>query len=112
MSFLAKFISKLLNIFLILLIAFLILNRYYVVEFSSTLRNVFIYLSLIIILLNSIIQLLKGSKFNKFIGTVLLLSAIIGGISVVINKQLNSFIYICIIFSLVNSILELIYPKS
>ena len=108
----AKFINKLLNIFLILLISFLILNRYYVVEFSNTLRNVFIYLALVIILLNSLIQLLKGSKVNKFIGAIILISAIIGGISVVIYKQLNYFIYICIIFSLANSILELVYPKS
>ena len=72
--------NKFINVMLILLLVILILNRYYVIEFNVTLRNIFIYLSLIIILLTSIKEALEGSGFNKFLGIIIILLAIVGGI--------------------------------
>lgn len=108
-----KFINKFFNIMLILLITFLVLNQYYVIQFSNNLRNVFIFLTLILTLLTSIREVTLGkSGFSKFIGIVILFCIIIGGLFAVVNSKLNIFIYICLLFTLFQCFIELIYNKA
>ena len=41
-----KFINRFLNIVLIMLITFLVLNQFYIIQFSDSIRDVFIFLTL------------------------------------------------------------------
>lgn len=106
-----SFINKFINLLLILLLSILVLNRYYVIDFDITLRNVFIYLALIIILLTALKEILIGAGFNKVVGILIIVCAIVGGVVTVVTNQINIFIYACLIISLIHSIMELVYNK-
>lgn len=108
-----RILNRLLNISLIIIILFLILNEYYVIEFSSKLKDVFIFLSLILILITAIREILtSSSKLSKFVNGVILLSTVIGGVGSIATGQLNLFIYICIMFSLIYCFIDLVYKKA
>lgn len=105
--------SKILNISLIIVMTFLILNEYYVIEFSSKLRDILIFVGLILILIVALREILTStSKFSKFINGVILLCTIIGGVGAIVTGQLNMFIYICIMFSLLYCFVDLVYKKA
>lgn len=108
-----RILNRLLNISLIIIILFLILNEYYVIEFSSKLKDVFIFLSLILILITAIREILtSSSKLSKFVNGVILISTVIGGVGAIATGQLNLFIYICIMFSLIYCFIDLVYKKA
>lgn len=109
----SKAINKSLYILLIILVIFLVLNQFYVIQFSEDLKNVFMFLTLIIILLTSVKEIIiSKSGFIKFLSCVTLFCIIVGGIGSVISKQINLFIYLCLLFSLLHGFVELVYSKS
>lgn len=104
--------NKLFNILLIILITFLVLHEYYIIEFSTSLRNVFLFLTLVFIILTSIKDIIAGkSGFSKFIAIIILFTVIVGGTLSVLNSTLNIFIYICLFFTMLQCFIDLIYNK-
>ncbi|MCE9654580.1 hypothetical protein [Clostridium celatum] len=108
-----KFINRFLNIVLIMLITFLVLNQFYIIQFSDSIRDVFIFLTLTLILLTSSKELLTGSsRISKALSILILACAIIGGIYTVADKQLNILIYFCLFFSLLQGFLDLVHSNA
>lgn len=108
-----KVIDKILSIFLIMFIVFLILNEYYVIQFSDTLKNVLSFLTLILILIRSMKELVSNkSAFARFINGIILFCTIVGGVFAIVNTSLNMFIYVSLLFSTVFSLISLVYKKS
>ncbi|MGL5351835.1 MAG: hypothetical protein ACRDA5_00770 [Clostridium sp.] len=108
-----KVIDKLLSIFLIMFVVFLILNEYYVIQFADTLKNVLSFLTLILILMTSMKELVSNkSVIARFINGVILFCTIVGGVFAIVNTSLNMFIYVSLLFSTVFSLISLVYKKS
>lgn len=108
-----QILNKLLSISLIIVIIFLVLNEYYVIDFSSKLKDILIFIGLTLILIISLKEILtSSSKLSKFINTITVLCTIIGGVGAIITGQLNMFIYICIMFSVLYSFIDLVYKKA
>lgn len=108
-----KIIDKILSIFLILFVVFLILNEYYVIQFSDTLKGVISFLTLILILIISMKELITNkSGLIRFINGVILFCTIVGGVFAIVNSSLNIFIYTSLLFALVSSLVSLVYKKS
>lgn len=108
-----KVIDKILSIFLIMFVVFLILNEYYVIQFSDTLKNVISFLTLILILIISMKELITNkSALIRFINGVILFCIIVGGVFAIVNSSLNIFIYASLLFALVSSLVSLVYKKS
>lgn len=108
-----KIIDKVLSIFLIIFVVFLILNSYYIIQFSDTLKSVLSFLTLILILMISMKELtLNKSGLIRFINGVILFCTIVGGVFAIINASLNLFIYASLLFSLVSCVVSLVYKKS
>lgn len=108
-----KIVDKILSIFLIMFVVFLILNEYYVIQFSDTLKNVFSFLTLILILITAMKELVSNnSGFARFINGIVLFCTIVGGVFAIVNQSLNVFIYISLIFSMVFSLISLVYRKN
>lgn len=108
-----KVIDKILSIFLIMLVVFLILNEYYVIQFSDTLKSVFAFLTLILILITSMKELITNkSGLSRSINGLILFCTIVGGVFSIVNSVLNIFIYVSLLFSLIFSLMSLVYKKS
>lgn len=108
-----KVIDKILSIFLIIFVVFLILNEYYVIQFSDILKDVISYLTLILILIISMKELITNkSGLIRFINGVILFCIIVGGVFAIVNSALNIFIYISLLFALVSSLVSLVYKKN
>lgn len=108
-----KVIDKLLSIFLIMFVVFLILNEYYVIQFSDTLKNVLSFLTLILVLMTSMKELVSNkSVIARFINGVILFCTIVGGVFGIVNTSLNMFIYVSLLFSTVFALISLVYKKS
>ncbi|MBB6622633.1 hypothetical protein [Clostridium gasigenes] len=108
-----KVIDKILSIFLIMFVVFLVLNEYYVIQFSGTLKNVLVFLTLILILMTSMKQLVTNkSGLARFINGVILFCTIVGGVFAIVNKSLNIFIYVSLLFAIVFSLISLVYKKG
>lgn len=108
-----KIIDKVLSIFLIMFVVFLILNEYYIIQFSDTLKSVLAFLTLVLILVISMKELITNkSGLARFINGVILFFIIVGGVFAIVNSNLNLFIYISLLFSMVFSIISLVYKKG
>lgn len=108
-----KVIDKILSIFLIMFVVFLILNEYYVIQFSDTLKSVLAFLTLILILIISMKELVtNNSGLSRFINGLILFCTIVGGVFSIVNLSLNIFIYISLLFSLIFSLMSLVYKKA
>jgi len=107
------FINKIINIFLVFSIIFIILNQYYIIEFSDTLKYVLYFLTLILILISSTKEIIiSKSGLTKFINCIILFSFILGGVFSIIANQINVFIYVCILFSFIHGFIDLVYKKA
>lgn len=108
-----KVIDKILSIFLIMFIVFLLLNEYYVIQFSDTLKNVLSFLTLILLLIISMKELVTNkSGIARFINGVILFCTIVGGVFAIVNTSLNIFIYASLLFAMVFSLISLVYKKN
>lgn len=108
-----KIIDKVLSIFLVMFIVFLVLNEYYVIQFSDTLKNVLSFLTLILLLILSMKELVTNkSGLARFINGIILFCVIVGGVFAIVNESLNVFIYISLVFALAFSLISLVYKKN
>lgn len=108
-----KIIDKVLSIFLVMFIVFLVLNEYYVIQFSDTLKNVLSFLTLILLLIISMKELVTNkSGLARFINGIILFFIIVGGVFAIVNESLNVFVYISLIFALAFSLISLVYKKN
>lgn len=108
-----KVIDKILGIFLIMLVVFLTLNEYYIIQFSDILKNVFSFLTLVLILMTSMKEVITNkSGIARLVNIIILFCTIVGGVFAIVNTTLNLFIYVSLLFSIVFSLISLVYKKN
>ncbi|MBM7835787.1 hypothetical protein [Clostridium sardiniense] len=108
-----KYIEKLISLLLVVLILLLTFNHFKIIQFSKVLKDSFSFLTLILIIISSV-TVINGKKSGiyKFINYIILISAILGGIYVIINSKLNLSVYICLLFTLSYAIVDMLYKKA
>ena len=113
MNKLFLFLNKVISIFLVFFIIFIILNNLYIIDFSDTIKSLLYFLTVILILISATKEIIiNKSGLIKFINCVILFTFIVGGIFFITNKSLNFFIYTCILFSFIYGFVDLIYKKA
>ncbi|MEG2740378.1 hypothetical protein, partial [Clostridium sp.] len=77
------------------------------------LNDVFSFLTLALILISSV-NVINASKsgLNKFINYIILITALLGGILLIINYKTNIVTYICLIFTVVYAVMDMMYKKA
>ncbi|MDQ0148775.1 hypothetical protein ACFO6R_00520 [Eubacterium multiforme] len=108
-----KYIQKIISLSLIVLILLLTLNHFKIIELSKILKESFSFITLILIIISSV-SVLNGKKAGiyKFINYIILITAILGGIFVIINSKLNLSVYVCILFTLTYALIDMLYKKA
>lgn len=108
-----KYIEKLISLLLVVLILLLTFNHFKIIQFSKVLKDSFSFITLILIIISSV-TVINGKKAGiyKFINYIILISAVFGGIHIVINSKLNLSVYICLLFTLSYAIVDMLYKKA
>ncbi|MEG1003529.1 hypothetical protein [Clostridium sp.] len=108
-----KYLQKTISLLLVVLITLLTFNHYKIIVFSNTLNDVFSFLTLALILISSV-NVINASKsgLNKFINYIILITALLGGILLIINYKTNIVTYICLIFTVVYAVMDMMYKKA
>ncbi len=108
-----KYIQKIISLSLIILIFLLSLNHFKIIEFSKILKESFSFITLILIIISSIsVVNSKKPGIYKFINYIILITAILGGILVIIYSKLNLSVYLCILFTLIYALIDILYKKA
>lgn len=108
-----KVIQKLISLIILFLLGLLTLHHFGIIKLQSPLYEILIFLTTALILISSISVINNGkSGLNKFLNYIILITAIIGGILVIIDSKLNFFVYICILFTAVYSLIDMLYKKA
>lgn len=108
-----KYIQKVISLLLVILITLLTFNHYKILVYSNKLQDVFSFLTLALILISSVNVInISKSGLNKFINYIILISAIIGGILLIIDYKSKIVVYVCLLFTIVYAIMDMLYKKA
>ncbi|AIY83094.1 MAG: hypothetical protein KIB43_00500 [Clostridium baratii] len=108
-----RYIQKVISLLLVILITLLTFNHYKILVYSNTLKDVFSFLTLALILVSSVNVInMSKSGLNKFINYIILISAIIGGILLIIDYKTKIVVYVCLLFTIVYAIMDMLYKKA
>ncbi|AQM59885.1 hypothetical protein I3900191A7_04990 [Clostridium baratii] len=108
-----RYIQKVISLLLVILITLLTFNHYKILVYSNTLQDVFSFLTLALILISSVNVInISKSGLNKFINYIILISAVTGGILLIIDYKTKIVVYICLLFTIVYAIMDMLYKKA
>ena len=106
-----RYIQKVISLLLVILIT--LFNHYKILVYSNTLQDVFSFLTLALILISSVNVInISKSGLNKFINYIILISAVTGGILLIIDYKTKIVVYICLLFTIVYAIMDMLYKKA
>ncbi|MCR6514396.1 MULTISPECIES: hypothetical protein [Clostridium] len=106
-------LQKLISLLVLFLLSLLTLNHFKIVILASPLYEILLFVTTALIIMSAI-SVINNCKsgFNKFLNYVILITAIFGGILVIVDSKLNIFVYICIAVSAIYSLMDMIYKKA
>lgn len=108
-----KNISKICSFSLLFLLSIIALNEFQIMIYSDKLKNIFYFLVLILIMFSSVTTLLTNkSGFFKFVGAVVVIALVAGGIMYILKPVLNISIYVCIILISIYSLIDIFYKSA
>lgn len=103
-------ISKICSFLLLFFISVLTLNQINIISFSDMLKNIFYFLTLVLIMFSSVTTILTNkSGFFKFIGALIIVALVAGGVLIILKPELNIIIYGCIILTTIYSMIDIFY---